>query len=196
MEKTRIALDPGHGHNGSLGATAKGFVEADIVRRIAEQAQNYLSLHPCLAVRLTRTTDDGASYQDRARTLERWSPDLVICLHCDSSPDENARGSFALAMHDNALGAECAKVMLHTMPQALEPSKPQAFQALSTNWTARAYRVLAHYRQWPSFLVELGRMSNADDLRELVNGKNDLQICHAIASAGMRRRDQITRGLL
>ena len=198
--KIKLAIDPGHGYAGNHGALLDDDLhESSIVLAIALRAERYLERLPLIDTRLTRWAPVGVDYSTRAAKLRRYAPDLVVCLHCDASPDPDTRGSFALARQDDEAGADCAATMLANMPAHLAPSRATPFHAfpkeLKEHWTNRAHWVLAHYDFAPAFLVELGRLTHDADARALTGGTWIDFIAHAIASAAMRRLDQKLRGV-
>jgi len=188
------AIDPGHGHAGSPTGVVQGsFVERDFVLDLARDIVRFTpaAFLPWL---LLRTEEQGASYDARARHAKAAGAQIVFCLHANAAPDPETDGMITFYWLDDPVSAEAAHAVTRCAPVGLLRRRKGAFPVAPTNWTKRAYNVMAPYREAgiPAVLVEVGHVTNTGDLEHMLNPAFRPGICCAIL-AGLCRASELLR---
>jgi N-acetylmuramoyl-L-alanine amidase len=112
-----IVLDPGHG-GADTGAVyaPKGIVERDANLKIAQYLKEYLEEYAGVTVILTHNglaAGTSMKLEDRVLVARKNNADLLLCLHCNSSPSGNLHGAEAFVTVNNSLpkyNEECTKI--------------------------------------------------------------------------------------
>ena len=80
-----IMLDPGHGGLSMTGtATGKDVAEAKITLAVALKARDMLTSLGA-EVKMTRTSEQTLTLEQRVAILTEENPDLYVSIHCDGS---------------------------------------------------------------------------------------------------------------
>ena len=192
-----VVLDPGHqlhadsaqeplgpGMSGTkdkcssgTSGVSTGRPEYEVNLEIALKLQDYLESLGC-KVYMTRTTNNvDISNIDRANFALSYSPDVYIRLHCDGSTDSSSRGiGVFVADSGKYAGSLCSwGDLLGSCLSDATGAKYRGCNAGSTysglNWAADI----------PSFLLEMGFMSNIKDDELLSDPDYQQNICAGIA---------------
>lgn len=81
---TKIFIDPGHG-GGDPGATGNGLKEKDITLSIALKVRNILNNeYEGHSIKLSRTTDQSLSLNQRTELANRWNADYLVSIHINA----------------------------------------------------------------------------------------------------------------
>ncbi len=111
-----VVLDPGHGgvDTGAVNS-AYGIVERDVNLKIANYVKEYLSEYAGINVILTHKgfQEGTMKLEKRVEVAKKNNADLLLCLHCNSSPYGNLYGAEAFVTVNNCLpkyNQECTKV--------------------------------------------------------------------------------------
>ncbi len=89
-----IVIDAGHGGHDPGSSSADGSEqEKDVARRTARAARDELVAGGKVRVALTRSDDRFLVLQERREIARRLHADLFISIHCDSAPNNSARGA-------------------------------------------------------------------------------------------------------
>lgn len=154
-----VIIDPGHGGE-NLGAVGHlGTREKVLTLELAQRFRDYLLAHSDVRVTLTREADEGVALRERPRLANAWRGDVLISVHCNSSPDETVRGMevwFLAADSSLAAGLEVVRREEGVDEDAPAPAK----------------------RVGPDAIVHAMRMAQAHERSEL--------FAHGLA-AGLRR---------
>ena len=93
--KVVIVLDAGHG--GIDGGTAVGtLIEEEINLRLAKYLRAVLEGDDRFEVYLTREEDVYLNFFERTSVAREHNADLLLSLHCNSSPEADANGCLAI----------------------------------------------------------------------------------------------------
>lgn len=84
MSLPLIVIDPGHGGH-DPGASARGYVEKDLVLGLAMALRDELERRNIARVALTRDHDSYLLHRERYRIAQRLDADLFLSLHADSA---------------------------------------------------------------------------------------------------------------
>lgn len=111
-----IVLDPGHGgiDTGAVNSSA-GIVERDANLKIAQYLKSYLEEYAGVKIVLTHNGFGSGTMKldDRVLVARQNNADLLLCLHCNSSPSGNLHGAEAFVTVNKCLpkyNEECTKI--------------------------------------------------------------------------------------
>lgn len=162
--------------SGTAGVST-GRAEYKVNLEIGLRMRDYLESLGCV-VYMTRTTNDvDISNIDRANFALSHSPDVYIRLHCDGSTNSSSRGIGVFAANSGKYSgsiSEWGDLLGESLSKATG-AKYRGCNASSTysglNWAASL----------PSFLLEMGYMSNAQDDELLSDPDYQQKICEGVA---------------
>ncbi len=170
----KILLDPGHGGADSGALSSTGYAEKEATLYAAKLLANELFAKGA-TVYLTRDTDKAVSLEERQRIVEQLEPTISLSVHYNSSPDNvnpsKAKGFSVFWYHSQAQGLAN---FLHTYTTQYA-DRPQ----YGVIWDNLA---LARPAAAPSVLLELGFMSNPEELQWISNPQSQQQIAKTLAS--------------
>jgi len=165
-----VMIDPGHGGIDSGGIGAGDVYEKDIVLDIGLRLRDYLQQRG-LTVGMTRTTDTdtahlgtirGTRYQRdlNGRFLAVHEGTVGISIHANVAKDPKENGAIVFYMRDSYIDEIYANIILEQLEkvQILNHSKP----------VPRGNLLMLKAKP-PVLLVEVGFLSNAEDLAKLVD---------------------------
>ncbi|MDI6808223.1 MAG: N-acetylmuramoyl-L-alanine amidase [Candidatus Eisenbacteria bacterium] len=92
----KIVIDPGHGGSDAGVEGIGGSKEKDITLDIAASVKEFLERNSSLSVLLTRTEDMTVRQDERIEFLKNVRPDMVLSLHAEGYPSEEARGIYVV----------------------------------------------------------------------------------------------------
>lgn len=163
-----VVLDVGHGGK-DAGTSAHNAQEKQIVLAVAKKVHK-LNEDEDLRILLTRNGDYFLDLEKRAEIIESHDPDVVISLHVDNSERRSPGPRFYIAREDRHGSMKLAqnlKKNLGSMHSKIN-STP-AF--LLKNATS------------PTVVLELGNLSNEDDLKCLTTEAGQNKIAKSILEA-------------
>lgn len=178
----RVVLDPGHGGKDSV-TRANGFYEKDIVLDIAKEIKDHLNKNG-FEVIMTRESDEFISLSDRAAV----SGDVFISLHANSVADtigpsvrsmikgmeiytgKNTQNNSELKTRSKAL-ASIFQIQL------------SALDGISSRGIKEKQLAVLTQNQSAAILIELGYLTNEEDLTFLTSKDNYKQIAEAFSKA-------------
>lgn len=149
-----VVVDPGHG-----GKDAGYLNEKDINLEIANQLLE-LSESSNIKVISTRSADDFISLDDRVKLINKIKPDLLLSLHCNSSENTQTKGLEGYYSTENDF-EEISKSFVEILVQ-----KQLATENSNGNIKSANFVILKNSKV-PSVLLELGFLTNKDDLKRL-----------------------------
>ena len=198
-----IVIDPGHGGADDTGCEGStGLLEKDVVLALAKQIQQ-LSKQQEMQIYLTRQIDAKKTHFERIQVANRNQGRLFLSLHCNASfsPHEkgikiylnNPKGQLRFP---STLGQAPSGQRLKILAQAnfLKQSRDFA-SALQTELnflteipvTITELPLIALSEIYmPGVVLELGYLSNAEDLEQLSNPEYITSIAQAVARALQR----------
>ena len=192
-----IVLDPGHQRkansdqesvapwssetkpkvsSGTSGVSTKR-PEYEVVLEIALKVRDKLESMGATVI-MTRTTNDvNISNIERAKIATDNNADVFIRLHCDSSDNSSSRGIGVFVCSKSELPDQ--KKWGDWLGNCLSSSTGSKFRGTVSNTT---YSGLNWATSVPSFLLEMGFMSNSEDDRLLSDPDYQEKICNGIAA--------------
>ncbi len=170
----RIVIDIGHGGKDSGAIGINSVQEKDVVLDIALEVLrlNEKSNTP-LDIYLTRYSDTLISLSDRTKLVKALNANVFISLHCNHSHNPNARG---IEVYVGETHSEYSKESIWSAYQLQNEIKKQlGFESRGVKFAN--FQVLRETVDYcPSILIELGFLSNWDEVRHLRNQKHLLAI--------------------
>jgi N-acetylmuramoyl-L-alanine amidase len=170
----KILLDPGHGGADSGALSSTGYAEKDATLYAAKLLANELFAKGA-TVYLTRETDKAVSLEERRRIVEQLEPTISLSVHYNSSPEDvnpsKAKGFSVFWYHSQAQGL-ASFLHTYTTQYADRPKYGVIWDNLALARPAAA----------PSVLLELGFMSNPEELQWISNPQAQQQMAKTLAS--------------
>ena len=166
----RIVIDAGHGGKDGGAIGVNGIKEKDVVLDIALEIlrDNEKSEAP-LDIYLTRYSDTFISLSDRTTLAKTLNADLFISIHCNHSDNPEARG-VEVYVGKNGSGNSKESVWFAYQLQN-QFKKKLGFDSRGVKFAN--FQVLREtFDCCPSVLMELGFLSNCDEIKYYQNSEN------------------------
>ncbi|MEI8200288.1 MAG: N-acetylmuramoyl-L-alanine amidase [Eubacteriales bacterium] len=162
--------------SGTSGVST-GRPEYEVNLEIGLRMRDYLESLGC-EVYMTRTVNDvDISNIDRANIALSYAPDVYIRLHCDGSTNSSSRG-MGVFVADSGKYAGSLSDWGDLLGRSLSDATGANYRGCSAGST---YSGLNWAADIPSFLLEMGFMSNATDDENLSDSEYQLKICEGVA---------------
>lgn len=168
LSEATILVDPGHGGS-DPGATALdgASYEKDYTLTTAQELKAALEAAGA-KVLMTRSDDSSVELADRVQQSNQGQVDVFISLHFDSSPGEGLHGITTYAYHDTDLGlANAVNNYLTNI-------------SINNNGVRFGNYQVIRENQRPSLLLELGYVSEAEDLKYIQSETYRKDVAQAI----------------
>ena len=198
-----VIIDPGHGGADDRGCESRtGLLEKDIVLTLAKQL-SVISKEQGMQVYLTRQTDTKKTHFERIQVAKRNQGQLFLSLHCNASFSPHEKGvkiylnnpKGQLRFPSNVQSAPTGQ-QLKTLAQANFLKQSQDFaHALQTELNflteipvkiIELPLVALSEAYMPAVVLEIGYLSNVEDLEKLSNSEYIAGVAQAIARAFQR----------
>lgn len=162
--------------SGTSGVSTKR-PEYEVVLEIALKVRDKLQSMGATVI-MTRTTNDvNISNIERAKIATDNNADVFIRLHCDSSESSSSRGIGVFVCSKSDFADQ--KKWGDWLGNCLSNSTGSKFRGTVSNTT---YSGLNWATSVPSFLLEMGFMSNSEDDRLLSDPAYQEKICNGVAA--------------
>ena len=203
-----IIIDPGHGGADDRGCeSSTGLLEKDIVLTLAKQLQR-MSEEQGIKIHLTRQTDTKKTHFERIQVAKRNQGQLFLSLHCNASFSPHEKGikiylnspKGQLRFPSNAQSAFTGQ-RLKILAQANFLKQSQDFAlALQTELNflteipvkiIELPLVALSDAYMPALVLELGYLSNVEDLEKLSDSEYIANLAQAIVRAFQRHISSI-----
>ncbi|MBP7050242.1 MAG: N-acetylmuramoyl-L-alanine amidase [Phycisphaerae bacterium] len=169
--KGLVVIDAGHGGHDPGALSPSGIREKDINLRVAAKVANLLDQRG-IGVVMTRWKDEYIEKEERAAIGNRRNADLFVSIHADSAPSSSAQGFTIYVAPSASAGAYRAAQAIN---QAMERTGMK-----NRGIRENDYRVLVK-SEGPAVLIEMGYLSNAQDVARLANDSFRDRLAEAIA---------------
>ncbi|WP_207426210.1 N-acetylmuramoyl-L-alanine amidase [Pedobacter sp. SYSU D00535] len=183
-----VVLDPGHGGRDSV-TRAKGHLEKDIVLNIAREVEKYLVARGMTVV-MTRNRDEYISLSQRAAV----AGDVFISLHANSVADSIGPSVRSMIkgieiytdrnMLDGKLVTKSKELSMHFSRQL------SGLEGISFRAERQKTLAVLSRNSSPAILIELGYLSNDEDLSFLTQQRNYVKLAEAFFKALQEYRSQ------
>ena len=110
QQQFKVVLDAGHGGT-DPGNTGSGYLEKDIVLKIAKEVGKLLAKDKNIKVIYTRKDDTFIELHERGGIAHNAAADLFVSIHCDAFHNSSVNGAstFVLGLHENDRNFDIAK---------------------------------------------------------------------------------------
>jgi N-acetylmuramoyl-L-alanine amidase len=181
--ETRIViLDPGHGMGNRKkgrydpGCVYSGFKESELVMKCASEVEKRLS-EKKFENQMIDFAVKCARYDEKTETpLETRAnysnADAFVSLHMNAAKDAKASGVRVFYLDGNEEGRKLAKSVYDSLTEILE-KEVSGYKSGKDEIRKEDFRVLKEAKNIPAVLVELGFLSNAEDIKYLTE-KQDI----------------------
>ena len=197
-----IIVDPGHGGNDQGCEGSTGILEKNIVLALAKQLQR-ISKHQGVQVYLTRKTDIKRTQLERIQVAKLNRGQLFLSLHCNASfsPHEkgiriylnNPKGQIRFPSTTKpALTGQGLKILTQVNFLKQSHDFARALQTELNFLTETPVQIIdlpliaLSEAYMPAVVLELGYLSNVEDLEKLSNAEYTESVSQAITRAFQR----------
>ncbi len=178
-EKVKVVIDPGHGGSdpGAVSVAEKSFT-LEIARKIKEAGQIWA---PELEILLTRESDEFISLQDRVKFANSTNATAFVSTHINSRVEKNiTKKQFEIeSYYFNGLSANSRAAELcrqcHWVLLTMGCCPYLGVQIKDRGIKTADFYVLK-YTKMPATLLEIGFISDEDDVAWLQNTTNQKEI--------------------
>ena len=165
-----FVIDAGHG-GFDKGSNNGNIVESEYSLELAQKIQQ-LARKKNINVILTRDGNDNVDLQSRVDKMRELDPELVISLHLNSASNKELNGSEVFINKDNTdahiekIGAELAQLV--------------SMNSIENRGLKKANFKILRDSKKPTFLIELGFVSNPTDAETLKSTLHKNQLAEKI----------------
>ena len=170
-----VILDPGHGgSDGGAIAVLEDveIIEKDIDVEVTEMVKALLERQN-IEVLLTREEDVDMDLKERTAFANKTDADLFVSLHCNTSEDDITASGLECYYEKN--GEKGKDLAVNIMAAA------EATGKIETRELRTEMMYVVRFAEMPSVLVEMGFMSNTDELEKLCRTSYQQILAGAIA---------------
>jgi N-acetylmuramoyl-L-alanine amidase len=184
LKNLRIVLDPGHGsdgdpngkkESGAVGKTAAGveYKEKDVNLQVSQLLERELVARGAI-VTMTRNRDMFLSLDDRQAIINRVAPVLSLSIHHDATaPGRGAVGASVYWYHQQSRNLAASLFGYYTR----YGNRP----ILNNDGVLQKSFAVARPSSAPAILLEMGFMSNQQELAELVQPATQQRLAKVLA---------------
>lgn len=181
-----VCVDAGHGGRDSGAVGVGAVLEKNVALEYARELRTVLQRRNH-RVALTRMTDEYVELAERVKIADDARADVMVSLHANAADSKLANGAWVI--YDDktdvgpAGGKALAEAIFKSMAKVLGVTDADAdLEVFPDRSSAVGGRNLAVLNtKAPAVLVELGFMTNEEDLAQLQNMSARAAICGAIA---------------
>lgn len=195
----RICVDPGHGGYDSGAVAGDGTKEKDVALAYALELAKQLSGDH--SVLLTRKQDDFVGLTLRANKANDWGAECFVSLHANAALNPVANGAWVIYDDDTTDGKILAQLVWRSMSKIqglMDIDADEEVYPDNSPWVGNRELTVVSDTSMPAILVELGFLTNADDLAQLVKPQTRVTICRAIVAGlqewGFMKRLYVPKG--
>ncbi len=174
----KVYLGVGHGGN-DPGAVADGFQEKDLNLAIALSCRNLLEWHG-VEVRISRTTDQTGSLEQRIRECNAFAPDLALDIH------NNAGGGDGAEVYHHFGGGKGKTLAENILDEMGKIGQNSRGAKVKKNSAGRDYFGFIRQTAAPAVIVECAFVDNATD-RAIVDTVAEQKIMGEAVAKGVLR---------
>lgn len=187
VRSLHVCVDPGHGGQDPGAVAADGTKEKDVVLRYSEALQRELTRRGHRAT-MTRTGDTYPGLAERARKADEVGADALVSMHANAADSKLANGAWVIYDDATAPGPKGGRALAEAIFQGMAKvpgvadtdAAVEVFPDRSPQVGNRNLAVLSTQRA-VAVLVELGFLTNEEDLRQLQVVGTVEAVCRGIA---------------
>lgn len=163
LNKKYIVIDASHGGD-DKGAVYVHLYEKDISLSIAKEIQKFNEGQDRYEVILTRDTDRNSKLSERTSYINKLNPEMVISLHVNSSPAEEAQAS-----------NQGAEIFVQNSDHSKELAG-KIYKKFKAHKIEESNLHMLRETKSPAVLVELGFINNPTDRNYIASEKGQQEI--------------------
>lgn len=170
-KKITVVIDAGHGGSDNGAYDALGLPEKELTIAYAHSIKAANS-DKNINIVFTREADEFKSPQERSAFINNISPDLLISIHFNNSPDENMftkRGMEVIIARDEFQNAAQSKLLASSVIQTFTGNF--GLPVNSNPMQQQGNIKILQESKCAAVLIEAGYMSNKDDITFLRSDK-------------------------
>ncbi len=172
--KAVIALDAGHGGR-DPGAVVGDVLEKDLNLEIIQRVQTLIDGDPTLRAVMVRSVDEYVALEDRITRAEQRGATIYLSLHTNSFDQPGASGIETWV--DSARSADDPSRVLASLVQDTLSEETGA-----RNRGVKSQELYLRRTAMPAISVEVGYMTNPEELEKLLDPAYQEEIASAILS--------------
>lgn len=157
----KVYLDAGHGGNDSGAVGARNVFEKNIVLDICNKIKKILEIRN-IEVRMSRTGDVFKTLNYRTDDANKWGADCLVSVHCNSFKDTSSKG----------LETFCYKLKYRKLADCVQNELINDKLYTINRGVKEGNLHVVRESNMPACLIELGFISNIEDLN-LIESKKD-----------------------
>lgn len=165
----KILINPGHMPGVDPGAVNAEYniTEADTVKEIGELTASYLRKAgvECIVMQSDNICGESPNYPNVVALANNEDVDYVISIHCNSHANKSANGVECWVYPGSSKGTRIASTILNQIVNSLGMTNRGIKESSSL--------MILRHPNAPAVLVELGFISNDDDVEKLMYNKDD-----------------------
>lgn len=173
-----VVIDPGHGGKDPGAEVPDKAIEKDIVLSLAQILQDKVKPNPEINFIFTREKDEFLEIEKRVQKVKKAKADLLISIHVNTSPLAGKSG-IECYVAKNSNHKEHSKSIAYTFINEFKQ-----LDGIDTYENAREvnFKILKD-SPCPSILLDIGYLSNPNNLAFLKNTQNLELICDKILNS-------------
>lgn len=164
----KVFIDQGHNPEGiNAGAEGFGYREQDINYAVGTRLAELLRQDGRFEVRTSRNsptdslgTSNSSSLAARVNAANEWGAEYFISIHANASTNPAANGTEVYVYRAPSTAADLAAAVLRGIVERMD-TKDNGVRVNPSLYVLRRTRM-------PAILVELGYITNAEDVRKMV----------------------------
>ena len=165
----KIFIDQGHNPEGvNAGAEGFGYREQDINYAVGTRLAELLRQDGRFEVKVSRIsptdslgTSNATSLAERVNAANEWDADYFISIHANASTNPNQNGTEVYVYRVPSVAAELAEDVLEGIVERMG-TRDNGVRVNPSLYVLRRTKM-------PAILVELGYITNAEDVRKMVD---------------------------
>ena len=179
-----IVIDPGHGGK-AVGAVREDVQEKNVNLAIAEKLEKILKEEQGnqVGVYLTRTDDTNPSFEERVALANEIGADMFISIHNNATERKENRTSGTTVLYPDP---ETAGYDSKRLAEIFSEEVSSAFDTDNLGATEGNTIYILRNAKVPAVLIEVGFLSNQEELRKLDSEEYQEKAAYGIYEAFMR----------
>lgn len=167
-----VVVDAGHGGK-DHGMTFESFSEKEILEQITGKIKEQ-NADKDIVIHFTRNSDEFVSLKDRTDYINKIKPDLVLSLHINATPNENASGIEFFVNKENS-NYEKSKTIAEKLSEKMVKN-----HNMKSRGVKEAKLFIIGLSEAPAVTFELGFLSNKNDRKYLTDDNEQNKIANSI----------------
>lgn len=189
-KKKIIVIDAGHGGmDEGTSSSDRKCLEKEYTLRTSLRLCSLLRQNGVRAY-CTRTSDKLVSKKSRLVFAKRVKADLMVSVHCNASVagDHDSKGIEVLYSSRKSkpftlANMHLAKILFESLGKEVPLKKRGIIQ--------RNHLYLLHHAKMPAAIVEIGYITNRDDMRYIMDGKGQQKIAQGICNGILKALEEL-----